>query len=179
MRSASRLPVLLIATSGAPSHVAGALRARSLPDGLSVSAVSTGPERLNAALGRERAASRLVGALALLALTIACLGLAATAAFTVAQRRREIAVRMAVGGSPAQIARQVLRQIGWLVAAGVTLGTAAAAAALPLFGVHARGAEGDWTLLAASGTILLVCCGMAGVVPALRAARVDPARALR
>jgi ABC-type antimicrobial peptide transport system permease subunit len=101
-------------------------------------------------------------------------------AFQVARRRREIAVRMAVGASPAEAAGLVLRQAAGLMAAGLALGLLAALAlgrllAGMLFGV----APHDPVSLAAVPAILGAAGLAAAWLPARSASRVDPAAVLR
>jgi predicted permease len=121
----------------------------------------------------------IMGACGLAALLLATIGLYGVIAFSVTRRTREFGIRMAVGASPARVIRLVLRQTGGL-AVGLALG-------LALAYVLARGVSsllfqvspGD-PLVFAGVTLLLAFIGLtATLIPALRAAHVDPLTALR
>ena len=98
----------------------------------------------------------------------------------VAQRSRELGVRVALGAIPADLRRLVLSKLGWPVALGLCAGTGAALAAAPLIrpllfqvtAFDARAMAAGWMVLA------LVSAG-ASVVPLRRASRIDPATLLR
>ena len=137
-------------------------------------------EQVRRTLAQERLLANLTTAFGALALVLALSGLYGLQAYVTARRRREIGVRMALGASRNAILRFVLAETVRLVAAGVLLGLAAAwvagrwVAAL-LFGLTASDPA---TVLAATG--LMVVTGLAaGLLPAYRAARVDPTNALR
>lgn len=107
-------------------------------------------------------------------------GLYATVSRAVVRRSREIGVRVALGASPPEVVRLVLRSSGGLLAAGVLLGLPAAFAAQGLlrnaiFGMPTLGAD---TLAAVAGLVALVTAA-ASYAPARRATRVDPAVVLR
>ena len=108
------------------------------------------------------------------------MGLYGLMAFAVGQRTREIGVRMAFGASRSSIVAMVLRQGVWLVVVGTTVGVALAIALSrfirsQLFGV----APTDPFAFAAAIAILLVVAAVGCLIPARRAARVDPLVALR
>jgi len=124
--------------------------------------------------------ARLVGVLAALAAVLATIGLYSVVAFAVAERTREIGIRMALGARRTAVVRLVARQSALLTLAGLVLGTAGAVAlarvlASRLFGVTAYdsltygAAIGVWAVLAVA----------ASVVPARAATRVDPTIAMR
>jgi putative ABC transport system permease protein len=122
----------------------------------------------------------LLGAFAAVALALALTGLFALLAFVVAQRTREIGVRMALGARRRDAAALVLRQSGVLIGAGLAAGVAASVPATrvleaTLFGVGRYDATSYITTCA----LFLVAGGIAAYLPARRAARVDPATALR
>jgi ABC-type antimicrobial peptide transport system permease subunit len=98
----------------------------------------------------------------------------------VAQRRREIALRMALGASPRRVARSIVMESLLLAVAGGTLGLAGAAATSRfartlLFGV----APQDPATLVTAIAVLLVVVVAASWLPARRAALIDPSRAMR
>ena len=122
----------------------------------------------------------LLGVFAGLALVLACLGVYGVLAYAVAQRTREIGVRMAMGAKPADVTRMILGRGMKLSAIGLLAGGALAAGLgtllrTLLFGVTLA-APG---IYAGTATALVLVAIVACVVPALRAARVDPAVALR
>ena len=127
-----------------------------------------------------RVGAILLGAFGLLALSLAAIGLYGAIAYSVSRRTREIGVRMALGASAALVLRLVLRQGLALVAVGIASGgilalVATRVLANALYGVGA--ADPATYFLAAS--LLVAVAVAANLVPAIRAARVDPLVALR
>ena len=101
-------------------------------------------------------------------------------AYTVAQRTREIGVRMALGADEGRVRRMVLRQVGIMTLVGSVVGVAAAlalgrAARSLLFGLESH----DPLVVLLSVVLLSLVALGAGYLPALRASRVDPMQALR
>ena len=122
----------------------------------------------------------LVSAFASLALALTAAGLYGVMAYVVAQRTREIGVRMALGATRAQVLTLIFRQAGVLTAFGLVLGIAGALAvtrsmASLLFGVSPT----DPIVIAAVSTLLTIVAGAAVAVPSARAAGIDPLLALR
>jgi ABC-type antimicrobial peptide transport system permease subunit len=124
--------------------------------------------------------SELAGLLGLLALAIASVGMSGVFAYVVGQRTREIGVRMALGAQPSQIVRLVLGSSARSLACGVACGLAGAAGLSALL-AHALPGIRPLDPLAYSSVVLLLSAAvvLASVVPARRATRVDPVRALR
>jgi predicted permease len=129
---------------------------------------------------RELLLTRLLAALGGLGLLIAILGIAGVTALMVAERRREIGVRMALGASPGAVAAQVLRFAGTLVAGGLAGGLAAGfAAARTLEGVFYGVSPSHPGMLALTVAALLAAAVLACLGPAISAVRTEPAEALR
>ena len=127
-----------------------------------------------------RVATVLVSVFGGLGLLLAGIGLYGIIAFAVAQRTREIGIRMAIGASPGAVMRLVLRQGLGLAAAGLTVGLVLGAAATrvvagALYGVGVA----DPIAWGAAAAVLIGAAILANAVPAYRAVRIDPVRALR
>jgi predicted permease len=173
---------LHLRTSGEPLAVVPALRAAMarLDPNLPISEVQTGHQHMDEALIAPRLASSLLGVVGVLALLLAAVGLSAVLAWSVAQRRRELGVRMAMGASPGDVVRQIvaggLRMALW----GAAIGTAAGLmlARLVRSQLHGVGAA-DPAALAAAILLMALVALIASWVPARRASRVSPTEALR
>jgi putative ABC transport system permease protein len=114
------------------------------------------------------------------ALLIAGVGLFGALSFSVAQRSREIGVRSALGAQARDIVALVLRQALWIVGLGMLVGLSAALAGVRLLSAFLFGISPHDALTFAAVPILIVIVGaVACIVPARRAARVDPLVALR
>jgi predicted permease len=136
-----------------------------------IAAATTAPTKV-AAL-----ASATFGGLALL---LAAVGLYGVIAYVVSRRTREIGIRMALGAKRRQVLGLVMRQGARLAIPGVAIGVLASAAAARLLDVLLYGVSGvDPIAYAAAVAILMLVVGIANMMPALTAARVDPAKALR
>jgi predicted permease len=171
-----------VRTAGAPEPVMATIPAliRRLDANLPVQNLSTVRRQLNENVFLDRMISALTAAFAALATLLAAVGLFGVMAYTVAQRTREIGLRMALGAEGSQVRRMILGQVGRMVVVGGAAGLLAAlalgrAARSLLFGV-----EGHDPVTVVAGTLLLAGVAMAaGYLPARRAARVDPMIALR
>lgn len=135
---------------------------------------------LHRLIARRQFNMLLVGLFGLLAIVIAAVGIYGVMAYTVAQRRQEIGVRMALGALPSRVLRMVLGRAALFMALGLGSGLAGAwilAASIEaiLFEVSPH----DLTVYASTAALLFACGLLAAFVPARRAARVDPLLALR
>jgi len=135
---------------------------------------------VGALLGRPRFTAGLLGIFAVLALTLATVGLYGAIAYAVSQRTQEIGIRMAFGATPATILKLILRHgirlIAWGIVAGLTLAVSLThLIASLLFGVTAN----DPITIVLVTILLSVVALVASYVPARRAMRVDPMVALR
>ena len=128
----------------------------------------------------DRMISTLAAAFAVLATLLAAIGLYGVLAYTVAQRTREIGLRMALGADRGRVQKMVLKQVSTMLGLGAALGLLAAfglsgLAESLLYGVERLDAL---PMVAAAGLLGMVAYG-AGYLPARRASRVDPMQALR
>jgi ABC-type antimicrobial peptide transport system permease subunit len=175
-----RLPVpvvtLLVRTDGNSAQLLSALRTavREADPGLAPDAVGTLENRMLTALARPRLYAILLGGFAALALLLAAVGLFGVLSYNVALRSPELAVRMALGARPADIVRLVMRQGLAVTGAGLAAGLLGAAWAL-LYGVT----EHDAVSYLVVPLVLLAAAAVSCIVPARRAARLDPLRLLR
>ena len=175
-------PFLLLATTGDPSQLAGPTRtalAEVDPD-LTVNQVQTMEQFVDQFFVGIRVFNSLLGGFGALALLLASLGTYGVLAYSVGQRRQEIGVRMALGAREGQITRMVVKQGLAMALIGLTIGTVLV---VPLTVVIANLLEGLATVqpitVVAVGALLFTVTMMASVVPARRAAGVDPVEALR
>ncbi len=129
---------------------------------------------------KERVFTQLLTIFGGFALLIASIGLYGITAYAVTRRTSEIGVRVAVGAAPGRILWMVLRQVVVLAGIGLVVGVPAAIAGAPLVGRLEYGvAPGSPGALAVAAAVMLAVAIGAGLVPALRAARLDPVEALR
>jgi ABC-type antimicrobial peptide transport system permease subunit len=137
-------------------------------------------EIVNRALVIERLVAQVSAAFGLLALAIAAIGLYGVLAYSVARRRREIGLRMAIGARPRTIERMFLKESLALLACGVALGLPAALAVTRLVSSMLFGMSPHDPLSIGGALIVLAAVTLcAAYVPAQRAARIDPIVALR
>jgi predicted permease len=173
---------LEVRTASDPAGMLGAVRreVQALDKDLPLGEFRTLKTHLSSALSQERMTAALLSALGLLALVLAAIGLYGVISFSVAQRTREIGIRVALGAQSSQVLRVVLRQGMFLTLIGLGIGLAAAAvltrfASSLLYGVSPT----DPLTFAGISLLLLVVALVASYIPARRAARVDPMIALR
>ncbi len=172
---------VVVRSSGDPRSLSASARelVRALTPDATVSYVRTMDQQLDAALVRERLLASLSTGFGLIALALAFVGLYGVMSYRVAQRSREIGIRIALGATSGRVLRQVLRESIVISVAGIGLGLAAALYATKvlsalLFGLSPR----DPLTLAGVAALLLAVALIAGYFPARRAARVEPMRAL-
>jgi predicted permease len=180
----SYIPVmhLEVRAAGSAEAIAAAVRHEilSLDKDLVVAEGQTLRAFRDAGLGQERLSAALLGGLGLLGALIAAIGLYGVLAFSVAQRTREIGIRIALGAAARNVLRAVLAEALALVAIGVAVGLVAARllarfVSSLLYGVSAA----DPATYAVTVFILIAAGALAAFLPARRAARVDPIVALR
>lgn len=182
MQSAEQSLTLVLHTAGAAGSLSGPLRTllrNNHPD-MPISDIRTMPEYLAFNRWTNRLFTALFTTFAILALIIAGVGIYGVMAYSVAQRTREIGIRMALGAARSQVLGLVVGRAMWLTMIGCGIGLAGAYAltrlmANMLFGVSAT----DPPTYAGVALILAVSSIAAAWFPAHRATRVDPIVALR
>ena len=147
---------------------------------LSFAEVHTLAEEVDDSAAPERLTAILATVFGLFAALLASVGLYGLLAFAVAQRQREIGIRMALGARPQSIAQLIGGQALLLVAMGVVIGLVAAILVAPMASALLYGvAPSDPLSMAAAAILVVLVAAVAALIPATRAARVDPAIALR
>ncbi len=153
---------------------------KGIDPGLPLEGLKTMPQQIRENVFLDRMISILSAAFAALATLLAGIGLYGVLSYTVAQRTREIGVRMALGADPGDVRALVMRQVGGMAAVGGVIGVAAALGAGRAARSLLYGLEGhDPIVFALSVLVLGVVATAAGYVPARRASEVDPIQALR
>lgn len=142
--------------------------------------ITTQADVRDSRLSQEKTFATLVAPLAGLAVLLACIGLYGLIAYNVTQRTGEIGVRMALGARPADVASRVLREAVCIATAGIAVGVPAALilAQLVKSQLYGVGPVDPVSLLLALGLLFTVTIA-AAVIPARRAAHIDPLTALR
>jgi len=153
---------------------------RDLDPNIPIYRMRTTEVQIANSLSTERMIASLSTVFGFLATLLAVLGLYGVMAYTVAQRTREIGIRMALGAATPKVLWLVMREVLVLVTIGVGVGIPASLALTrivqsQLYGVNAHDIS---TIVVATLALVLVACA-AGYIPALRASRIDPIRALR
>jgi putative ABC transport system permease protein len=136
--------------------------------------------QVDESLNRERLLATLSGFFGVLALLLAAIGLYGVMSYTVARRRNEIGIRMALGAEQKVILRMILGEVLLLVSVGMAVGFSVAVAGTRLLtNLLYELKPTDPTTLAVAGVTLLVVAVLAGYLPARRAAKLDPLTTLR
>ncbi len=178
----------IIVRSDAGTDVLGSVRGviASIDPNLTLFDVQTLSEYLDRSRYVMRSALRTYGGIGLFGLVLSAIGLAGVTAYAVAQRRREIGIRMALGAHKVQVLRLVLRESTALIIIGTALGfLGAVAMAKILSAVTSAFADAfkvgtnDPRLLIGAPLLLAAVAMLACYLPARRATKVDPVRALR
>jgi predicted permease len=171
-----------IRTAGDPLRYAGVVR-RIVNDAdgrVPVTNLKTQGADIDQTINQEIVFARLCTAFAILALTIACVGLYATMAYAVARRTGEIGLRLALGAGRGAVIWMILRHVCVLAAVGLAIGASAALAASRLIESFLfQTKPNDPRAIALAAVILVTSALVAGYGPARRASRVDPMVALR
>jgi predicted permease len=172
---------MIVRTERAPEPLAESLRReiRATSADVPVFRTVSLSAHVEEALSADRLSASLVSACGLLAALLAIVGLYGAVAYLVSQRTREIGVRIALGAQPRHVIALVVRHGAWIAGTGIVAGLAAATAfgrllASMLYGVSAT----DVATHAAVAVVLASIAGLGAYLPARRAARIDPARAI-
>ena len=129
---------------------------------------------------RERVFTEMLMLFGGFALLLACIGLHGVTSYSVARRTSEMGIRLALGAQRRQVLWLVQRQVIVVALAGLAIGVPLALLAAPLVGALLFGvAPTDYQAVVVAGVIMLVVATGAGLMPARRAARMDPLKALR
>jgi predicted permease len=171
-----------VRTAGDPVASVGAIRKAVLsvePD-LPLTEVETLSERIGDSWARHRFDAWLFGGFALVAVVLASAGIYAVVAYAVAQRTREMGIRMALGARPVAIVRLVVREGMAFPAIGLLIGLVAAVAGTRVLRASLyQVTPTDPVILGATVALLLAVSALACLAPARRATRADPTDALR
>ena len=174
--------LVLVARAADPRGLAAPLRrgVRELDRSVPIYDVATMDELVARAAAEPRFVMRLLSGFAALALALAAVGLYGVVAYAVAERRREIGIRIALGATPRDVQRLVLRTGATTVAFGLLAGLGASFVLLRLlrsvlFGVGAH----DPVTLSCAGALLALVALAAHWGPIRQARRVDPMASLR
>ncbi len=174
--------VVIARTSGDPATLLAPMRQQLslIEPTVPVLRLTTLNDHLSGALVVERFAARLLSGFGALGLLLAALGIYAVVGFAVQRRTAELGIRMALGAAEAQVVRMVIGEVMAIIGLALLIGIAGAALVGPgvasvLFGVSPI----DLVTLVATAAMLAATAALATWVPARRAARVDPVRALR
>jgi putative ABC transport system permease protein len=147
---------------------------------LMISGVHTMGDLVSEASARRRFQTSLLTVFAGIALLMALVGLYGSMAYSVGRRTREVGIRMALGAQRTDVVLMVMRNAAWLLGLGLTVGLGCAWLAMRamqafLFGVNAH----DPATMVSVCALLAVCGFVAALIPARRAASIDPMQALR
>jgi putative ABC transport system permease protein len=178
----SRSMTIVIRTAGEPAAIAPALRAvvRELDPDQPLARVAPLDQLIDDQTAARRFSTWMLSAFGIAAIALTAIGLYSLLAYLVAIRRHEMAVRLAIGGSPHHVLRLIVRHVSLLVGLGISLGLAGALTTARsmrglLFGIE------PWDPLSQTATIvaLALVAIAAAWIPTRRAMRVDPAIVLR
>jgi predicted permease len=169
-------------TAADPNQLMSAVRSKAhdMDSNLPIFNMRTTEVQINNSLSTDRMIASLSAVFGFLATLLAVIGLYGVMAYTVAQRTREVGIRIALGAARGNVIWLVMREVLLLVAIGVVAGITASLALTrvvqsQLFGLTPHD---PLTLGLATAALAIVACA-AGYVPALRASRLDPMAALR
>jgi putative ABC transport system permease protein len=177
---------LVLRTSGDPTRLSGAVRQaiwsidRNQPVSQPASDIQTLDDLLDHEVAQRRVQATLLGALAALALVLACVGIYGVLSYLVTRRTQEIGVRLALGADSWDILRSVARRGMALTGAGIVLGTVGALALSRLISGMLYGVSANDPVVYGGASLIFALVALAAcLIPARRAAKIDPISALR
>jgi putative ABC transport system permease protein len=179
--SDARAMSVLLRTTGDPQSLASAARraVKEIDPGQPIAGFKTLDASLAESLGSRRLTSMLLAFFACVSLALAALGLYAATSHGVAQRTREIGIRMALGADGRRVVGLIVREGAGVTALGVGVGILAALASTRLISAQLYGVSATSPLLLGSVAALLATVALAAaMIPARRAVKVDPLIAL-
>ena len=147
---------------------------------LAISQVATLEDLVDRSMGQMEFATVLLGIAAVVALLLGVVGVYGVRSYVIAQRTREIGVRLALGAVPAEVARLMARQGGLVAAAGAVVGLAVALAGGRVLDSLLYGVRPNDTGVLTATTLLVLAVALGACwLPARRASRLNPVQALR
>jgi len=171
-----------IRTQLSPDQLVPALRGvvQKVDRDLPIIDIRTQREQIDANMQIERTFATLTSGFGVLALALACVGIYGIMAYSVANRRNEIGIRLALGAQPGQVRGMILCESTWLAIAGIAVGASAALGLTRLVKSMLYGIQPYDPLTMAGGVFILLAVALAASwIPARRAAGVQPMEALR
>jgi putative ABC transport system permease protein len=173
---------LVVRTTLPPSQLVEGLRTeiRSIDPALPLYNVRTLAEQVDRSLYLDRLRATLIGALASLALALAAIGIYAVLSYTIAERTREVGVRLALGAQPGAVLRMLIGMGARVAAIGIAIGLALSAVLTRYISAQLYDMSPlDPAALGGASATLFAVALAAAFVPAWRATRIDPVAALR
>lgn len=173
---------LIVRTTARPETMIGAIRGefQKLDPNLPVTGVKTMTEHMKLSLFPARAVAAMLAAFGLLALALAAIGIYGVMSYSVAQRTREVGIRMALGAQRSDVLKMILRQGMKLAGIGMAIGLVAAFVLTRLLSNLLYGVSSTDAVAFIGVSLLLgIVVALACFIPASRAAKVDPMIALR
>ena len=173
---------IYVRTSLEPQQLMPLIRQRvqGLDANVPVYAMRTADEQISRSLRNERLVASLSTLFGLLATVLAVVGLYGVMAYTVSRRTREIGIRMALGALQKNVLWMVMKEVLVLIAIGVLVGVPAAIGLSRLIQNQLYGlTANDPVTLSFATVVLVLVASLAGFIPALKASRIDPTRALK
>ncbi len=182
MARSNIIDTIVLRVAGNPADLAPRLQRTlgAIDPNLTMLNVFSMSEQLGQLLAHEQMIGGLARIFGVLALVLASVGLYGVTAYSVSRRTSEIGVRSALGATRRQVVSLILRGALSQAAIGLAVGVPAALAAGRLLADQLYGIKpSDPWILCGASAVLAICAAIAGAIPALRAAAIDPVRALR